>query len=618
MSAKIILKSGKEQSIKRLHPWIFSGAIKQIQGAPREGDLVSVYDNQGDFLAWGHYQPSSIAVRILTFENRIPDVNFFKERISNAIEYRRRLGFFDNADTNVFRLVHGEGDGLSGLVVDYYNGTIVFQAHSVGMYLMKDAIAQILIDILGDKVQSIYDKSSQTLPFKADIVPTDGYLFGQYCSNEVVEHGRKFEVDWEKVQSPEYSEKFTDINYAGDDLASHTLDIYLPKVQKDKYPVVVHIYGSAWFSNSSKGMADINTIDDDPVDNVTLDGWYDASMFGYVFQATLTAERGDEVLTAGFYAFNTAYAMVSGAFMQLAGIALTVAQIKPTLDMVKPIMEAVPEVSEGKKVLERISGGIELSHVSFRYDESMNNVIDDLSLKIRAGEYLAIVGSTGCGKSTLLRLMLGFEKPQKGSIFYDRYDLNRVDLQSLRRKIGVVMQDSGLFQGDIYSNIVIAAPQLGMKEAWEAAEIASVAEDIRQMPMGMNTLISEGQGGISGGQRQRIGIARALAVKLRKTDDGIARPPAARRRTGSVPLPGHHRMRIRRRPLRIGRRMRRTVRHTRTEHAAPVPAIRTKAVVNDRRVERSGNRREKNHGGSPCLCYSHHSSFPALLRKFQR
>ncbi len=200
MSAKITLKSGKEQSVKRLHPWIFSGAIKQIQGAPQEGDLVSVYDNHGDFLAWGHYQPSSIAVRILTFEDRLPDVNFFKEKISNAIEYRRRLGFFDSADTNVFRLVHGEGDGLSGLVVDYYNGTVVFQAHSVGMYLMKDAITQILIDILGDKVQSIYDKSSQTLPFKADIEPVDGYLYGQYCSNEVVEHGRKFEVDWENGQ----------------------------------------------------------------------------------------------------------------------------------------------------------------------------------------------------------------------------------------------------------------------------------------------------------------------------------------------------------------------------------------------------------------------------------
>lgn len=200
MSAKITLKTGKEQSVKRLHPWIFSGAIKQIQGAPQEGDLVSVYDNHGDFLAWGHYQPSSIAVRILTFEDRLPDVNFFKEKISNAIEYRRRIGFFDSADTNVFRLVHGEGDGLSGLVVDYYNGTVVFQAHSVGMYLMKDAITQILIDILGDKVQSIYDKSSQTLPFKADIEPVDGYLYGQYCSNEVVEHGRKFEVDWENGQ----------------------------------------------------------------------------------------------------------------------------------------------------------------------------------------------------------------------------------------------------------------------------------------------------------------------------------------------------------------------------------------------------------------------------------
>lgn len=200
MSAKITLKSGKEQSVKRLHPWIFSGAIKQIQGAPKEGDLVSVYDNHGDFLAWGHYQPSSIAVRILTFEDRIPDASFFKEKISNAIEYRRQLGFFDNTDTNVFRLVHGEGDGLSGLVVDYYNGTVVFQAHSVGMYLMKDAIAQILIDLLGDKVQSIYDKSSQTLPFKADVEPVDGYLYGQYCSNEVLEHGRKFEVDWENGQ----------------------------------------------------------------------------------------------------------------------------------------------------------------------------------------------------------------------------------------------------------------------------------------------------------------------------------------------------------------------------------------------------------------------------------
>ncbi|MBO4603206.1 MAG: class I SAM-dependent rRNA methyltransferase [Salinivirgaceae bacterium] len=196
MSAKIILKSGKEQSVKRLHPWIFSGAIKQIQGTPQEGDLVSVYDNHGDFLAWGHYQPSSIAVRILTFENQVPDRQFFRQRISNAIEYRRSVGFFNNSDTNVFRLIHGEGDGLSGLVVDYYNGTAVFQAHSAGMYMQKEMIVEILLELLGDKIKSIYDKSSQTLPFKADIGAVDGYLYGQQSENCVTEHGHQFEVDW--------------------------------------------------------------------------------------------------------------------------------------------------------------------------------------------------------------------------------------------------------------------------------------------------------------------------------------------------------------------------------------------------------------------------------------
>ena len=140
-------------------------------------------------------------------------------------------------------------------------------------------------------------------------------------------------------------------------------------------------------------------------------------------------------------------------------------------------------------------------------------VIDDLSLKIRAGQYVAIVGKTGCGKSTLLRLLLGFERPQKGAIYYDGKDLNSIDLKSLRRKMGVVMQNGKLFQGDVYSNIVISAPWLTQKEAWEAAELAGIAEDIRHMPMGMNTLISEGTGGISGGQRQRLMIARAIAPK---------------------------------------------------------------------------------------------------------
>ena len=221
----------------------------------------------------------------------------------------------------------------------------------------------------------------------------------------------------------------------------------------------------------------------------------------------------NRVSIADYYAFNTAYGMVSGAFTSVVSIAMTVANIKPTLEMAKPIMEAEPETHDGKENITSLRGAIELSHVSFRYEESIPNVIDDLSLRITPGEYLAIVGSTGCGKSTLLRLLLGFEVPQKGLITYDGKDINKLDLESLRQKIGVVIQDGKLFLGDIYSNIVITAPQLTLDQAWEAAEIASIADDIRAMPMGMNTMISEGQGGISGGQKQRLMIARAVAPK---------------------------------------------------------------------------------------------------------
>ena len=221
------------------------------------------------------------------------------------------------------------------------------------------------------------------------------------------------------------------------------------------------------------------------------------------------------VTVADYYAFNTAYGLVSGAFMELAGIALTAAQFRPILDAVKPILDTAPEIAEGKQVVTRLSGGVELNNVSFRYRESMPLVIDDLSLKIRPGQYVAIVGKTGCGKSTLIRLLLGFEKPDKGAVYYDGKDLNSIDLKSLRQKTGVVMQDGKLFQGDIYSNIVISAPWLTMDEAWKAAELAGIAEDIRRMPMGMNTVISEGSGGISGGQRQRLMIARAVAPNPR-------------------------------------------------------------------------------------------------------
>ena len=235
------------------------------------------------------------------------------------------------------------------------------------------------------------------------------------------------------------------------------------------------------------------------------------SLVGTIVMYSMAVKSGISV--ADYYAFTTAYGMVSGAFGALAGIALNIAQIKPMLTMVKPFFDAVPEVSDGKQVLTRLSGGIEMNNVSFRYSENMPLIIDNLSLKIRPGQYVAIVGKTGCGKSTLMRLLLGFEHPQKGAIYYDGKDLERIDLRSLRRRVGVVMQNGKLFQGDIYSNIVISAPWLSQDEAWEAAELAGIADDIRMMPMGMNTIISEGSGGISGGQRQRLMIARAVAPK---------------------------------------------------------------------------------------------------------
>ncbi|MBR0393161.1 MAG: NHLP bacteriocin export ABC transporter permease/ATPase subunit [Oscillospiraceae bacterium] len=219
------------------------------------------------------------------------------------------------------------------------------------------------------------------------------------------------------------------------------------------------------------------------------------------------------VTPSEYMAFNSAYGAVSAAFSALTSVALTVAQIKPILEMAEPILQAEPESSENKAMVTSLHGNIELSNVYFRYTDNMPYVVDGMSLKIKAGEYIAIVGTTGCGKSTLLRLMLGFETPEKGAIYYDGKDISKLDLRSLRRRIGVVTQNGSLFQGDIYSNIVISAPHLTVDDAWEAAEMAGIADDIRAMPMGMNTIISEGQGGISGGQKQRLMIARAVAPK---------------------------------------------------------------------------------------------------------
>ncbi len=216
---------------------------------------------------------------------------------------------------------------------------------------------------------------------------------------------------------------------------------------------------------------------------------------------------------SSYIAFNAAYGSVMGAFTMISTIALQLSEVKPMLEMVKPFLAAEPETADNKEMVTSISGSIELNNVFFRYAENAPYIVNDMSLKIRAGEYIAIVGKTGCGKSTLMRLLLGFEKPERGAIYYDNKDMNSLDLCSLRRKIGAVTQNGGLFQGDIFSNIVISAPELTLNDAWEAAEIAGIAEDIRNMPMGMQTMVSEGQGGISGGQKQRLMIARAIAPK---------------------------------------------------------------------------------------------------------
>ena len=154
-----------------------------------------------------------------------------------------------------------------------------------------------------------------------------------------------------------------------------------------------------------------------------------------------------------------------------------------------------------------------MSNLSFRYEEGAPLVLDDISLDIHPGEYVAIVGRTGCGKSTFMRLLLGFEKPTRGAVYYSRQDISDVDIRSLRRHIGVVLQSGTLLQGDLLMNITVANPKAGLDEAWAAAEMAGIADDIRKMPMGMQTLVSEGGGGISGGQRQRILIARAVCGK---------------------------------------------------------------------------------------------------------
>lgn len=220
-----------------------------------------------------------------------------------------------------------------------------------------------------------------------------------------------------------------------------------------------------------------------------------------------------KVTVSDYYAFTISYAFLSASLMAMANVATKVATLGPTMELIKPLMEAIPEEGEGLETVTELHGEIELDSVTFRYEADAPVILDDLSVKIPAGQYVAIVGKTGCGKSTLLRLLLGFETPTRGSIYYDKKDSRGLDMRSVRKQIGTVMQDGKLFQGSIYENISIGAPDLSMEQVWEAAEMAGIAEDIRRMPMGMHTIIAGTGGSMSGGQKQRLMIARAVAPK---------------------------------------------------------------------------------------------------------
>ena len=212
-------------------------------------------------------------------------------------------------------------------------------------------------------------------------------------------------------------------------------------------------------------------------------------------------------------AFSSAFGIAVSCIDQVANHSRSISRLKPILDKARPILEAVPETSKEGKTVFALKGGIQLRNVTFRYEKDEPVILNNLSLNIFPGEYVAVVGKSGCGKSTLVKLLLGFEQPQRGSISYDGNDMRKLDLYSLRRNIGTVLQDGRLFSGDILSNITISAPWLSEEEAWEAAEKVGIAESIRKMPLGMHTYLGEDGEGISGGQKQRIMIARAIAPK---------------------------------------------------------------------------------------------------------
>lgn len=198
---KVYLKLGKEESLKRFHPWVFSGAIARVEGEPEEGEVVDVYTSQKEFIACGHFQVGSIAVRVFSFRQETIDHAFWVRRLEVAKDLRRALGLIGNPQNNTYRLVHGEGDNLPGLIIDVYDHTAVMQAHSAGMHVYRMEIADALSEVMGDVIQNIYYKSETTLPFKADLLATEnGFIKGGSPENIAMENGLKFHVDWLKGQ----------------------------------------------------------------------------------------------------------------------------------------------------------------------------------------------------------------------------------------------------------------------------------------------------------------------------------------------------------------------------------------------------------------------------------
>jgi ATP-binding cassette subfamily C protein len=233
---------------------------------------------------------------------------------------------------------------------------------------------------------------------------------------------------------------------------------------------------------------------------------------GIIFYSVLRMENVN--LVAGtFIAFSSAFSKFLSSMLEISKVVLQLNIIKPLYEKTKPILETLPEFDQDKADPGELQGNIEVSHVSFRYEEEAPLVLNDISLEIKQGDYVGIVGTSGSGKSTLFRVLLGFEKPESGQVYYDQHDLANVDIRAIRRQLGVVLQGGQLMTGSIFDNIIGANPELTIDDAWEAARMAGMEEDIKSMPMGMHTMVSEGAGTLSGGQKQRLLIARAIISK---------------------------------------------------------------------------------------------------------